>query len=109
NTPPPLNSNLSLPAPPQLPLFPAGSAPPVAPPAPPAPPPPPGTQQALPLSLSVTPVGIAVPPTPGVTAQPTPPVQPAPPSGARREAKQRQAATAKSEEGAGEAGSEQAR
>src|SRR5207248_9810388 len=81
-------------------VVPSPSAPPIAPPAPPAPPPPPGSQQAIPLNLSVTPVGIAVPPTPGVTAQPTPPVQPAPPSGARREAKQRQAATAKSEEGA---------
>jgi hypothetical protein len=36
-----------------------------------------------------------------VTAQPTPPVNPAPPGGARREARQRQAATAKSEEGGG--------
>jgi hypothetical protein len=48
----------------------------------------------------VNPVGIAVPPTPGVTAQPTPPVNPAPPGGARKEARQKQAATAKSEEGA---------
>ena len=48
-----------------------------------------------------------MPPTTGVTAQPTPPVNPAPPGGARREAKQRQAATAKSEEGGGSA-SEQA-
>jgi hypothetical protein len=40
-----------------------------------------------------------VPPTPGFTAQPTPPVNPAPPGGARKEARQKQAATAKSEEG----------
>jgi hypothetical protein len=53
----------------------------------------------VPLNLAVNPVGIAVPPTPGVTAQPTPPVNPAPPGGARKEARQKQAATAKSEEG----------
>jgi hypothetical protein len=60
------------------------------------------------VDLTINPLSVAVPPAPGVTAQPTPPVNPAPPSGARREAKQRQAATAKSEEGGSEkvAGSE---
>jgi hypothetical protein len=40
-----------------------------------------------------------VPPTTGVAAQPTPPVNPSPPGGARKEAKQHQASAAKSEEG----------
>jgi hypothetical protein len=79
-------------------------APPPAPPAPPPPPPPPGFSQGLPLSLSapLSPVSIqatVIPPTP-------PPINPAPPSGgaARKEAKQRQAATAKSEEGGADEG-----
>jgi hypothetical protein len=85
----------SLAAPPPVAAVPGPSAPP-----PPAPPPPPPSQpQPLPLALEakLSPAGInatVVPPTP-------PPVNPAPPSGsaARKEAKQRQAATAKSEEG----------
>jgi hypothetical protein len=80
------------------------AAPPPAPPAPPPPPPPPGFSQGLPLTLSapLTPISIqasVIPPTP-------PPINPAPPSGgaARKEAKQRQAATAKSEEGGADQG-----
>jgi hypothetical protein len=45
-----------------------------------------------------------VPPTTGVAAQPTPPVNPSPPGGARKEAKQHQASAAKSEEGSSETG-----
>jgi hypothetical protein len=81
---------------------PAAPPPPPPPPAAPPPPPPPSFGQALPLSLSpkIAPVsftGTVVPPSP-------PPVNPAPPSGsaARKEAKQRQAAAAKSEEGSTE-------
>jgi hypothetical protein len=96
---PPLN----LPAPPPPPNLPTPTAtPPATPPPPPPPPPPPGSAGALPLSLEapLTPVSIVptvIPPTP-------PPVNPAPPSGgaARKEARQRQAATAKSEEGGGD-------
>jgi hypothetical protein len=51
-------------------------------------------------------VGLTVPPSAAPIPPPGATVQPAPPSGARREAKQRQAATAKSEEGA-QSGSEQ--
>jgi hypothetical protein len=103
--PPPGNVTPNTPAVPGLPppASPA-AAPPPAPPAPPPPPPPPGFSQGLPLSLSapLSPVSIqatVIPPTP-------PPINPAPPSGgaARKEAKQRQAATAKSEEGAREEG-----
>jgi hypothetical protein len=103
--PPPGNVNPSTPAVPGLPppASPA-AAPPPAPPPPPPPPPPPGFSQGLPLSLSapLSPVSIqatVIPPTP-------PPINPAPPSGgaARKEAKQRQAATAKSEEGSQEGG-----
>jgi hypothetical protein len=103
--PPPGNVTPNTPAVPGLP--PPGSpaaAPPPAPPAPPPPPPPPGFSQGLPLSLSapLSPISVqatVIPPTP-------PPINPAPPSGgaARKEAKQRQAAVAKSEEGAGEEG-----
>jgi hypothetical protein len=82
------------PPPPVAPL-----TPPATPPPPPPPPPPPNQPQPLPLALQakLSPIGInatVVPPSP-------PPVNPAPPSGsaARKEAKQRQAATAKSEEG----------
>jgi hypothetical protein len=115
-TPPPPPSSAP-PTPPEIgspmfPQLPSLSPPPpvaaVAPPAPPPPPnapPPPAQPQPLPLALQakLSPVGInatVVPPSP-------PPVNPAPPSGsaARKEAKQRQAATAKSEEG----GAEQAR
>jgi hypothetical protein len=97
--PPPGNVTPNTPAVPGLPppASPA-AAPPPAPPAPPPPPPPPGFSQGLPISLSapLSPVSIqatVIPPTP-------PPINPAPPSGgaARKEAKQRQAATAKSEE-----------
>jgi hypothetical protein len=94
---------LTIPSPPAIPNFPTASTPPIAPPVPPAPPAPPGNQNAVPLNLSLNLTGIAVPPTPGVTAQPTPPVNPAPPGGARKEARQKQAATAKSEEGASDA------
>jgi hypothetical protein len=90
---------LSLPAPPPAPpgvgpLTPAPLTPPT-PPAPPAPPPasPVGAPLALNAALSnVTIQATVLPPTP-------PPVNPAPPGGsaARKEAKQRQAATAKSE------------
>jgi hypothetical protein len=97
--PPPGTASPATPAVPGLPppASPA-AAPPPAPPAPPPPPPPPGLGQGLPLALSapLSPVSIqatVIPPTP-------PPIQPAPPSGgaARKEAKQRQAAAAKSEE-----------
>jgi hypothetical protein len=99
--PPPAVPSPSLPPLPNLPaLPPLSSSPPPAPPAPPAAPPPPSFAQALPLSINpqLTPISITatvVPPSP-------PPVNPAPPSGsaARKEARQRQAAAAKSEEGA---------
>jgi hypothetical protein len=98
--PPPGVGSASLPALPGLPpLNSPPPAPPPAPPPPPPPPPPPALSQGLPLSLSapLSPISIqasVIPPTP-------PPINPAPPSGgaARKEAKQRQAATAKSEEG----------
>jgi hypothetical protein len=106
--PPPGNVTPNTPAVPGLP--PPGapaSAPPPAPPAPPPPPPPPGFSEGLPISLSapISPVSIqatVIPPTP-------PPINPAPPSGgaARKEAKQRQAATAKSEEGGRDEGASQ--
>jgi hypothetical protein len=102
-TPPPIATNLNLPAPPALPGFPTAAAPPIVPPAPPAPPPPPGGRQGLPISLTIQPIGITVPPTTGVAAQPTPPVNPSPPGGARKEAKQHQASAAKSEEGGAKA------
>jgi hypothetical protein len=57
----------------------------------------------VPINLT----GVMVPPTPGFTAQPTPPVNPAPPGGARKEARQKQAATAKSEEGGADKAAEQ--
>jgi hypothetical protein len=97
--PPPAAIGLNVPAPPAIPTFPSATALPIAPPAPLAPPPPPASTNPLPLSLSLNLSGVAVPPTPGVSAQPTPPVNPAPPGGARKEARQKQAATAKSEEG----------
>lgn len=104
--PPPEIGNLSFPAPPPLQAPPPLAAVPgPTPPPPPAPPPPPPSQpQPLPLALNarLAPFGLnasVVPPSP-------PPVNPAPPSGsgARKEAKQRQAATAKSEEGAADEG-----
>jgi hypothetical protein len=105
--PPPGSLTPNTPAVPGLPppASPA-AAPPPAPPAPPPPPPPPGFSEGLPISLSapISPVSIqatVIPPTP-------PPINPAPPSGgaARKEAKQRQAATAKSEEGSQEGAGE---
>jgi hypothetical protein len=82
------------PPPPQL------QAPP-PPPAPPAPPPNPPQPQALPLTLNAKLQPIAI--VPSVNPPSPPPVNPAPPAGsaARKEAKQRQAAAAKSEEGEG--------
>jgi hypothetical protein len=102
---PPINvPPINLPPPPSLPTVPpvpTGTATPTPPP-PATPPAPPGDAGALPLSLQapLTPISIVttvIPPSP-------PPVNPAPPSGsaARKEARQRQAATAKSEEGGGD-------
>jgi hypothetical protein len=98
--PPPGSATPATPAVPGLPpLANPAAAPPPAPPAPPPPPPPPGFSQGLPISLAapVTPISIQA----TVIPPPPPPINPAPPSGgaARKEAKQRQAATAKSEEG----------
>lgn len=110
--PPPANipqvtlPTLKLPTPPGFPAIPPTPAgtPTPAPPPPAAPPAPPGSAGALPLTLEapITPISIVptvIPPAP-------PPVNPAPPSGgaARKEARQRQAATAKSEEGGGDKG-----
>jgi hypothetical protein len=98
--------SINLPPPPSLPPIPTlpGGTPTPTPPPPAAPPPPPGDAGALPLSLQapLNPVSIVttvIPPSP-------PPVNPAPPGGsaARKEARQRQAATAKSEEGGGDEG-----
>jgi hypothetical protein len=104
---PPSPPEVGTPSLPQLPSLspppPVAAVSPPAPPPPPPPPPPPSQPTPLPLALQakLSPVGInatVVPPSP-------PPVNPAPPSGsaARKEAKQRQAATAKSEEGMSEA------
>ena len=120
-TPPgsPLTSQtLQAPPPPQLPSLPtinaAGPPPapqlnaPPPPPPPPAPPTVPPQQQPQPLALGAKVQAVAI--VPSVNPPAPPPVNPAPPGGAaaRKEAKQRQAATAKSEEGstegAGEAG-----
>jgi hypothetical protein len=109
---PPTPPEVGTPTLPQLPNLlappPIAAVTPPAPPPPPAPAPPPSQPTPLPLALQakLSPVGInatVVPPSP-------PPVNPAPPSGsaARKEAKQRQAATAKSEEG-GQDASEVAR
>jgi hypothetical protein len=106
--PPPPPPGSATPITPALPGLPPPAAPPAAPPpappAPPPPPPPPGFTQGLPISLAapVTPISVqatVIPPTP-------PPINPAPPSGgaARKEAKQRQAAAAKSEEQGSEGG-----
>jgi hypothetical protein len=100
---PPTPPEVASPNLPQLPSLspppPVAAVTPPTPPPPPAPPPPPSQPTPLPLALQakLSPVGInatVVPPSP-------PPVNPAPPSGsaARKEAKQKQAATAKSEEG----------
>jgi hypothetical protein len=103
---PPSPPEVASPNLPQLPNLapppPVAAITPPAPPPPPVPPAPPGQPTPLPLALQakLSPLGInatVVPPSP-------PPVNPAPPSGsaARKEAKQRQAATAKSEESAQE-------
>jgi hypothetical protein len=108
--PPPTPPEVGTPSLPQLPSLtpppPVAAITPPPPPPPPAPPPPPSQPTPLPLALQakLSPVGInatVVPPSP-------PPVNPAPPSGsaARKEAKQRQAATAKSEEGGSDGASE---
>jgi hypothetical protein len=100
---PPAPPEVGTPSLPQLPSLspppPVAAVSPPAPTPPPAPPPPPSQPAPLPLALQakLSPIGInatVIPPSP-------PPVNPAPPSGsaARKEAKQRQAATAKSEEG----------
>ena len=109
----PLSSQtLQPPPPPSFPQLPAAQAPPTpqspappqipAPPAPPAPPGVPPQQQPQPLALGAKVQAVAI--VPSVNPPAPPPVNPAPPGGAaaRKEAKQRQAATAKSEEGAGE-------
>jgi hypothetical protein len=104
--PPPVSGTLPPPPPPPPPPAPPAPPPPPAataapPPAPPAPnaPPPPSIPQQEPLSLNVQLHDIGITPSPIPPAAPV--VNPAPPSGsaARKEAKQRQAATAKSEEG----------
>jgi hypothetical protein len=101
---------LQPPQPPQIPSLPATSAPPAPappqlqvppPPVPPAPPNVPAQQQPIPLALNakLQPISLV----PSVNPPAPPPVNPAPPAGgaARKEAKQRQAAAAKSEEGEG--------
>ena len=106
----PLSSQtLQPPQPPELPTLPAAQAPPTPaapslsapppPPAPPAAPPVPPQQQPQPLALGAKVQAVAI--VPSVNPSAPPPVNPAPPGGAaaRKEAKQRQAATAKSEEG----------
>jgi hypothetical protein len=111
----PLSSQtIQAPQPPELPSLPAAQAPPTpaapspnAPPPPPAPPPAPPVppqQQPQPLALGAKVQAVAI--VPSVNPPAPPPVNPAPPGGAaaRKEAKQRQAATAKSEEGAGSEG-----
>ena len=115
----PLSSQtLQPPQPPELPSLPpvnAAGPPPApslnAPPPPPPPPPapvPPVQQQPQPLGLGAKVQAVAI--VPSVNPPAPPPVNPAPPGGAaaRKEAKQRQAATAKSEEGSQSAGSEAA-
>jgi hypothetical protein len=103
---------LQPPQPPQLPNLPGANAPPApappqlqAPPPPPGPPAPPSVppqQQPLPLSLNARLQAISL--VPSVNPPAPPPVNPAPPAGgaARKEAKQRQAAAAKSEESGGQ-------
>jgi hypothetical protein len=112
--PPPVSGTLPPPAPPPPPPAPPAPPPPPAataapPPAPPPPtaPPPPSVPQQEPLSLNVQLHDVGITPSPIPPSAPV--VNPAPPSGsaARKEAKQRQAATAKSEETA--VGDEQAR
>ena len=103
--------SLQAPAPPELPTLPTinAAAPPPAPslnappppPPPPAPPPAPPQQQPLPLNVSAKVQAVSI--VPSVNPPAPPPVNPAPPGGAaaRKEAKQKQAAVAKSEESDG--------
>ena len=113
----PINSTtLQAPQPPELPTLPtvnpAGPPPaptlnaPPPPPPPPAPPTVPPQQQPEPLALGAKVQAVAI--VPSVNPPAPPPVNPAPPGGAaaRKEAKQRQAATAKSEEGGSSPASE---
>ena len=115
----PLSSqSLQPPQPPELPSLPtinAAGAPPApslnAPPPPPPPPPAPTVpvqQQPQPLGLGAKVQAVAI--VPSVNPPAPPPVNPAPPGGAaaRKEAKQRQAATAKSEEGSSDGAGESA-
>ena len=100
---PPQIGNPTFPALPGLPSLPSiASAPPPAPipPTTPPPPPPPAFGGQAPLSLTVSLTQLGNPPSPVPPSAPV--VNPAPPSGsaAKKEARQRQAATAKSEEGA---------
>ena len=100
---PPQIGQISFPSLPGLPSLPAvASAPPPAPvpPATPPAPPPPAFGGQPPLSLTVSLSQLSNPPSPIPSSAPV--VNPAPPSGsaAKKEARQRQAATAKSEEGA---------
>ena len=110
-TSPLTNQTIQTPQPPTLPTLPGvtAAAPPPAPtlnaPPPPPPPPPappvPPQQQPQPLALGAKVQAVAI--VPSVNPPAPPPVNPAPPGGAaaRKEAKQRQAAVAKSEEGEG--------
>ena len=110
-TSPLANQTIQTPQPPTLPTLPGvtAAAPPPAPtltaPPPPPPPPPappvPPQQQPQPLALGAKVQAVAI--VPSVNPPAPPPVNPAPPGGAaaRKEAKQRQAAVAKSEEGEG--------
>jgi hypothetical protein len=82
-----------IPPPPGIPQLSAATPPELQPPAPPAPPPP--SQQPAPLDLSVAPPGVSISTPTALIQPPTPPVNPAPPGGARREARQRQAAAQK--------------
>ena len=88
--------------PPPAPSLSAPPPPPTPPPAPPVPP----QQQPQPLALGAKVQAVAI--VPSVNPPAPPPVNPAPPGGAaaRKEAKQRQAATAKSEEGSQDSGAE---
>jgi hypothetical protein len=83
----------TVPPPPAIPSLTAAAPPELQPPAPPAPPPP--SQQPAPVDLSVAPPGVSISTPTALIQPPTPPVNPAPPGGARREARQRQAAAQK--------------
>ena len=110
------STSLQAPQPPEFPSLPTvnpAGPPPApslnAPPPPPPPPPAPGVppqQQPQPLALGAKVQAVAI--VPSVNPPAPPPVNPAPPGGAaaRKEAKQRQAATAKSEEGSSDGAGE---